>query len=315
MGKVSSVFMINDQPVNLVSIIISFLNEERFLEEAVESVLQQDYTNWELILIDDGSSDGSTKQAKAFACSNPQKIIYTEHENHSNKGLSASRNHGIAIARGKFIAVLDADDVWSPSKLRLQVDVMTANPGVSMLCEASKYWYSWNGSKSAKQDQIIQIGALGDKVFFPPQLLEILYPLSNGPAPCPSGVIIRKSAFDKLGGFESHFTGKYQLYEDQAFFAKVYLNEPVYISSMCNNKYRQREGSLVQKVTFEGNYGVVRKYFLEWLQKYISENNFKNKNVERLLKKAWEPYNHPLLNFMKNCFIRITTRVKKMAAQ
>lgn len=315
MENVTSIYMTNDQPVYLVSVIISFLNEERFLAQAVESVIQQDYNNWELILIDDGSSDGSTKKAKDFAARNPGKIFYTEHENHSNKGLSASRNHGISIARGELIAVLDADDVWSPSKLRLQVAVIKANPEVSMLCEASEYWNSWNKSNAVRPDEIIQVGKIQDRVFFPPQLSEMLYPLSNGAAPCPSGMIIKKSAFDKHEGFESHFKGKYQLYEDQAFFAKIYLNEPVYISSMCNNKYRQREGSLVQKVTQEGNYAVVRKYYLDWLQKYMTENNIRYKNVERLLKKALEPYNHPTIHFTKSLFRRIVVRLNKLSGR
>ena len=307
--------MKDNKPGYLVSVIISFLNEERFLAEAVESVIGQDYDNWELILIDDGSSDESTKIAKAFSSARPEKIVYIEHEHHSNKGLSASRNHGIAVARGQLIAVLDADDVWSPHKLRLQVAIMNANPKASMLCEASEYWYSWNGNEAVRQDEIIQVGKSWDKVFFPPQLAEMLYPLSDGAAPCPSGIIVKKSVFDKHGGFESHFTGKYQLYEDQAFFIKIYLNEPVYISSMCNNKYRQREGSLVQKVRHEGNYAIVRKYFLDWLHQYLRQNNIVYKNVDRLLTRALEPYHQPLLHAGKNLFNRILIRLKKMSGR
>src|SRR5260221_1467443 len=100
----------------LVSVIIAFLNEQRFLEEAIKSVLEQDYKHWELLLVDDGSTDPSTGIALKYADTFPNKIIYCEHADHINKGLSASRNHGIRRARGSLVAFLDADDVWLPAK-------------------------------------------------------------------------------------------------------------------------------------------------------------------------------------------------------
>ncbi|HEX8356723.1 MAG TPA: glycosyltransferase family A protein, partial [Segetibacter sp.] len=109
----------NNQSKPLVSVIVSFLNEERFLEEAIQSVLWQKYSNWELILIDDGSSDSSSDIAKKYAREYPDKIYYLEHENHANKGLSGSRNYGISKSKGDLIAILDADDVWLPDKLHV----------------------------------------------------------------------------------------------------------------------------------------------------------------------------------------------------
>src|SRR4051812_22492076 len=139
----------NKQPGLLVSVIIAFMNEERFLAEAIESVIKQDYNNWELILVDDGSSDGSVGIANRYVMNHPGKIRYTEHANHANKGVSASRNQGIAIAKGDLVAVLDADDVWLPSKLTDQVTLLAANPDAMLLCEASQYWYSWNNSNQS----------------------------------------------------------------------------------------------------------------------------------------------------------------------
>lgn len=277
----------NNNVTPLVSVIICFLNEKRFLKEAIESVINQQYKNWELILVDDGSSDNSSQIAKDYAAQGQSKIIYADHEAHSNRGLSASRNLGISRVRGELVAFLDADDVWLEQKLQKQVDLMIVYPRASMLCEASEYWYSWYDK--ARQDIIIQVGKVRDCIFEPPELIEMLYPLSDGAAPCPSGIIIKKEVLEKHGGFEAHFTGKYQMYEDQAFLHKIYLNEPVYISSQCNNKYRQREGSLVEKVTNEGSYYVVRKYFLEWLQNYIAQNNIQHQIVRQGLKRAFEP--------------------------
>lgn len=281
-----------------VSVITAFYNEERFLTEAIESVIGQQYTNWELILIDDGSSDKSTQIAKHYASNYPDKIIYVEHEGHANKSTAASRNLGISKARGNLVAFLDADDVWEPAKLASQVAVMQAHPRVAMLLEASNYWRSWDALQV--QDIVIQVGSKRDKVFEPPELAETLYPLTKEAAPCPSAIMVRRSALIKHGGFESTFTGKYQLYEDQAFLMKFYLNEPIYISSMCNNKYRQRTGSCVQWVRKEGSYHVVRKYFLNWMQQYMQQHQITHKGVQRLFRQSMDQYNRPVIYFMRS---------------
>src|SRR5690349_19725606 len=170
----------------LVTVIIPFINEERFLSEAIESVINQTYDNWELMLIDDGSSDKSSHIAISYANKMPRKIFYTDHDNHINKGVSASRNLGIDKSSGSLIAFLDADDVWLNKKLQLQVDLMNQNPDVGMLCEASEYWY-YNNSDKENKNNIKQLGVDRDKKFSPPQLADILYPLSYNQAPAPSG--------------------------------------------------------------------------------------------------------------------------------
>src|SRR5262245_11303167 len=106
-----------------VSAIIIFLNEERFLAEAVESVFAQDFRDWELLLVDDGSTDGSAGLATGFARNHPDRVRYLRHADRGNHGMSASRNLGLSHARGQFVGFLDADDVWVPNKLSEQVAV------------------------------------------------------------------------------------------------------------------------------------------------------------------------------------------------
>lgn len=286
-----------------VSVITAFFNEERFLSEAIESVIKQEYTNWELILIDDGSSDSSTMIARFYANAYEGKIIYIEHEGHANKSTAASRNLGISKARGELVAFLDADDVWEPVKLLKQLKIMRTHQQAAMLLEASDYWYSWD--TPPRQDIIVQVGGERDKVFEPPELAETLYPLARAAAPCPSAIMVRRDALIRLGGFESTFTGKYQLYEDQAFLMKFYLNETIYISSQCNNKYRQRTGSCVQWVRKEGSYHVVRRYFLNWLQQYMQQHNMRYSRVQRLLSRAMDQYKRPVLYFMRSNLSKI----------
>src|SRR5690606_41464320 len=84
----------------LVSVIIPFYNAERFIEEAIESVLVQTYPHWELLLVNDGSTDGSKEIAERYAEQYPERIRYLEHPDRANQGASASRNMGIRHARG-----------------------------------------------------------------------------------------------------------------------------------------------------------------------------------------------------------------------
>jgi glycosyltransferase involved in cell wall biosynthesis len=271
----------------LVSIIVCFLNEEVFLSEAVDSVLQQAYTHWELLLVDDGSTDNSSMLAKRFAARNPDKITYLEHENHANRGLSASRNTGIRNARGELLAFLDADDVWLPTKLTQQVAIMQRHPEVTLLCEASEYWFDWAGGE--KNNVFQPLGITPGRSYEPPQLLLDLYPLGPGAAPCPSGLMINTK---RLGNryFEESFRGIYAIYEDQAFLSKIYLHDTVYVSDACTNRYRQRVGSIVQTVRESGHYHQSRQYYLAWLEQYLQTHQITDRRLWNSLWKAQKAY-------------------------
>jgi glycosyltransferase involved in cell wall biosynthesis len=285
----------------LVSVILCFFNEERFIDEAVQSVIGQTHSSWELILVDDGSSDQSVGIAKKYAAEYPDKIIYVDHESHSNKGLSASRNAGIKISRGEFVAVIDADDVWLPVKLTNQLSLFEINPDASVILEASSYWYSWNDPKA--RDILIPIGVAQDRVYEPPQLMLALYPLGQGAAPCPSGIMVRRRVFDK-SKFEESFRGIYQMYEDQGFLCKIYLREKIFVSPACNNQYRQRPSSLVSAVYETGKYDTVRKYYLDWFEKFLKEEERQYAEVNKLLNKAFFPYRYPI-------FYQLTVQLPK----
>lgn len=280
------------QEVPLVSVIICYLNEATFLTEAVESVLQQNYVRWELLLVDDGSTDNSVAIAKAFAGQYPDKIQYLEHQNHANKGLSASRNSGITKSRGDLLAFLDADDVWLSDKLTQQVAVMQQHPDVAMLCEASEYWFSW--ADPAKKNVFQPIGAAAGRVYDPPQLLFKLYPLGQGAAPCPSGLMVRKALLNN-NYFEESFKGIYAMYEDQAFLSKIYLHQKVYVSAACTNRYRQRIGSIVQTVHDTGFYHTVRIFYLNWFQSYLNACRITDRRIRCSVWKARLPYRYLLL--------------------
>lgn len=105
-----------------ISIIIPVYNGEKFIAESIDSVLHQTYSNWELIIINDGSTDNSVRVIKSYNYDN--RIILLEHPEGINKGVSKSRELGVKAATGKFLAFLDADDIFYPNKLGEQVEIL-----------------------------------------------------------------------------------------------------------------------------------------------------------------------------------------------
>jgi glycosyltransferase involved in cell wall biosynthesis len=273
-----------------VSVVTIFFNGERYLTEAIDSVLAQDFADCELILVDDGSSDGSTAIALDYMGRYPGRVKYLDHPEHANRGMSASRNRGIAAAQGEYIAFIDADDVWSPNKLSEQFAIMDANPRLGLVCGTVRYWRSWDGGK----DILVPTGHVRDRLVEPPESTLALYPLGTAAAPCPSDLLIRSDLLRSLGGFEEHFTGSRQMYEDQASLAKLYLAAPTYFSSRVWLNYRQHTDSCVASVKREGAYHEVRRYFLNWFEQYLADSpSPADDRVVAALNRALDAYHHP----------------------
>lgn len=104
----------------LVSIITPVYNGEKFVAETIESVLKQTYPNWEMIVVDDGSKDSSAAIIRQFA----ERDCRITSVQQPNGGSASARNNGIRRARGQFIALLDADDLWEPNFLESQLALM-----------------------------------------------------------------------------------------------------------------------------------------------------------------------------------------------
>jgi glycosyltransferase involved in cell wall biosynthesis len=113
-----------------VSVVMLAYNVERFLSEAIESVLQQTYPHFELIVVDDGSTDATLSIAQTYRTKDERVIVV---KNEQNSGVVLSRNRAAAIATGTYLAVLDGDDVMSPDRLEAQVSFMETHVGVGMV--------------------------------------------------------------------------------------------------------------------------------------------------------------------------------------
>jgi glycosyltransferase involved in cell wall biosynthesis len=286
-----------DAPAPRVSVITIFLDAERFLEEAIESVLAQSYDAWELLLVDDGSSDGSTAIARRYAETYPERIRYLEHPGHANRGMSAARNLGLRHARGDFVALLDADDLYLPEKLAEQVALLDVHPQAAMLYGRTRLWFSWSGDPAeAARDSLTAASArFGEPVPPPRQLVdyirhEIYYP-------CTCSVLFRRGILESVGGFEGEFRGTY---EDMALYSKIFLRYPVLAADRCWDWYRQHSDSSWAEAVRNGSYvqggpNPARRKLLAWLQAYMASEGIHAPEVSRLVWLHLLPYRYPRL--------------------
>ncbi len=296
----------NDNPV--VSVIIPFLNAEKYFEEAIESVLAQTWTDWELILVDDGSTDRSTQIAHDYKNRYDGKIVYTEHEGHLNKGISASRNLGFRTARGNYIAMLDADDAWTKHKLEQQTAILRAYPEAGMVCGNTKYWYSWTGDTNDisldryMHDNLKSGTPILNTLVAPPLLLVLTLNGQFDPVSM-SNIMLRRETIERAGGFEDAFTG---MHEDQAFLAKVYLGSPVFVSASCWDLYRQHRESCHQVAGKKGNQESAELFYLNWLEKYLGEKSIGDEGVRDALDNRLWNFRNPSLNELRYNFLQKT---------
>ena len=169
------------QPV--VSVIIPTYNREKFIGEAINSVLDQTYHDFEIIVVDDGSTDRTRDIVMAF----PGKVRYVHQ---TNQGRSRARNYALSLARGSYIAFLDSDDLYLPEKLALQVAYMDAHPEVNMIY-TSAYCIDEDG---APLDYVYKAATSGwiykDIAFFVPVTITL------------PTVMVRREVFDNVGGFD-----------------------------------------------------------------------------------------------------------------
>lgn len=264
---------------SLVSVIVPVYRAERFLRETIESVRAQRYDAWELIMVDDAGGDGSAAIASEYAAREPHRITLLAHPGGENRGASASRNLAIRHARGAYIALLDADDVWLPTKLHEQVELLEAHPEVGMLYGNSLYWYGWTNEPGDRaRDRVPELGVADDTVFDPPRLLERCL-RGTMAVPCPCSVILRRAAVDHSGGFNEQFTGANASSEDLVFFAKVMLRERVLVANRIWDRYRRHPDSVYERAKAEGLAASAWYHYLEWLRDYIETNNVADDGV------------------------------------
>jgi glycosyltransferase involved in cell wall biosynthesis len=285
----------NNSERPLISVIIIFLNEQKYLEEAIATVVAQTYNNWELLLVDDGSSDCSTQIARQFALKHAQKAVYLEHPGHVNRGMSASRNLGIRFSRGEYVAFLDADDTWLPRKLEEQLAIMDSQPEACMVCGRAQFWHSWTGRpEDSGRDFMQQLDIELDSLISPPNLLS-LFLRNEWASVC--DILIRRKSVEEVRGYDDSFRG---MYEDQVFNAKVCLEFPVFVSSRSWYRYRQHSDACTTLSHQAGQYSQKRREFLDWLEDYLTKKGMADSDIWKVLKaEQWRLRHLRLSNILR----------------
>jgi glycosyltransferase involved in cell wall biosynthesis len=277
-----------------VSCVMIFFNGERFMDEAIRSIVDQTLPSWELLLVDDGSSDGSTAIAREWAERDP-RIRYLEHPGHENRGMSAARNLGVANARGELVTFLDCDDVALPHKFAFQVSALDEHPEAEATYGPTFIWYGWTGQPEHLRSDGTKATCIEEtQVVEPPRLMLLYRDTAGAAVPSVCSIMIRRDALLSLGGFEESFRG---LYEDQIFYAKLALHLRVLVTDQALERYRMHPDSTCAKAIEDLTYHPEllhpsERVYLEWLEQYVVASGFGAEVLDRV-RAGLQPYRNP----------------------
>lgn len=205
----------------LVSVIIPCYNGRQFVAQAIESAFEQGYSNVEVLVVDDGSTDGSTQIALRY----PVRLLEQEHQ-----GVSAARNLGIRASLGEYLVFLDSDDRLRPGAMSAGLATLKDRPGCLMAVGAHNL-----------------ITQSGDRVAVRPKPMhlrdgyELL--LRSNFIECTSSVMFRRSCFNRTPGFMSNLTGA----EDYELYLRVARTSPICCHNQVVSDYRQHPSSASRK--------------------------------------------------------------------
>lgn len=263
------------------SIIMPFLNAADFLVEAIESVKAQTIADWELLLVDDNSTDGSKEIADSAARDDPRIRLLSNPPGFQG-GAASARNLALAGARGEFVCFLDADDVFLPQKLERQVAILEQFGEVALTFGPTQWWHP----HEPKRDWSEPMRFRG--VVSPPTLVEQTILMLQGHVPCICAVLIRRDAIEEVGGFEEQF----RLYEDQTMWVKLMSVYPTYVDDVVTAKYRQHPASVSAEALKDGSYNrlgphAARLPFLEWTRLYLADRQLIAPSTQQALRCAF----------------------------
>ena len=227
-----------------ISVVIPVYNGSKYIEETLNSVLNQSYKDFEIIVIDDGSTDNTSEIVNRFP--SPVRLIQNKHN-----GKSFSRNIGIRAARGELISFVDADDLWMPNKLEVQIEYLKNHPEFEWIYSDC---YIFEGSS----EHIVDIWSRTAKKIYSGNILKQL--LNDCLIPSPTPMVSRR-IFDDVGFFDETFL-RHQP-EDWDMWLRIASRYPIGSINEPLALLRKHENSLTAKEdplkTFEGIMYVVQR--------------------------------------------------------
>jgi glycosyltransferase involved in cell wall biosynthesis len=183
-----------------VTVVIPAYNAEKYIADTIESVLDQTFADFELVVVDDGSKDQTADIVQAYRDRDDRVDLISQ----ANQGVSTARNHGIQQTRGELVAFLDADDLWEPRKLQAHIEHFQANPNLGMSYGKIAYM-SCDGVKT---------GGLSNLRLRDVEPYHLYY---ENLTCTPSNVVVRRSAVEQVGGFDRYLCG----FEDMEFSLRI----------------------------------------------------------------------------------------------
>lgn len=227
--------------VPLVSVITPVYNAQRFIGETIQSVLNQTYRHWEMLVIDDGSTDGTRVCIEPYLRDSRVTYIYQE-----NQERAVARNNGICRASGKYIAFLDADDLWLPKKLQHQVESLEARPEVGLCFTNCNY-----------------VDNSGEFLYTPKinpafQNAPFYYLLQNNFI-TNSTVMVPWNVFDKVGLFDETLPAFGA--EDWDMWLRITQRYPIYLINQPLTLYREHNNNTLPHKMYLSQEAVLQRVF------------------------------------------------------
>ena len=226
-----------------LSVVIPSYNSAEWLPQTIDSILAQTFSDFEVVIVDDGSKDDTREVVGRYVAQTAGKVRYLPQD---NAGPSAARNNGVRAARGEWIAFLDADDWWDPGKLAAQLEVLRQHPDVSAIFTDVRM--SRNGVET-RNGVTAGMTSTGD----PAQILELIV----REVCFPTTALVRKSALDEIGGFLTKYKGP----EDIDLWLRLFVGRKFYFLMEALAVHRVVDSSLSHSAGADrANGGLIQVY-------------------------------------------------------
>lgn len=288
------------------SVVIPLFNKGNYIEATLQSVLAQSFSDFEILVVNDGSTDGGPKKVREI--NDPRISLFHQ----KNKGVSVARNVGAEHAKGKYIALLDADDYWYPDHLENLHQLICQFPQAGLYCV--KYEILLDGKTCREAVYSME---MPDN----PHLVENYFKASlANPVAWTSAVAFPKSRFDEIGPFDTHLrTG-----QDIDFFIRSALKVPIAFSPKCTMRYHKHSENNLAKSHFnEDRVFLIEKHKAAEkdnpsLKKYLDYNRYAIAVRYKLLgnpawKKLGEEINPGNLNAKQRFLLEMPAPILRLA--
>ncbi len=293
--------------MKLVSVIIPNYNYAHFLRETIESVLFQTYPNIEIIVVDDGSKDGSREILESYG--GKVQTIFQQ-----NQGVSAARNNGVARSSGEYIAFLDADDAWLPPKVGKQIASFEDDPGLGLVHVGV---HEFDAAGDPLRDRLEGLeGQVADELL----MLKREGILGGG-----SGLMVPRSIFDEVGGFDTRLStsADWDLFYRIAslypvgFVPEILVRYRVHTTNMHGNvAAMEHDMTIAFEKAFEGQDSALGREAYGNLYKTLAGSYFRAGRYSAFIRTAikslgYQPGN--VMHFIKFPLRRLNARSKASA--